>query len=140
MELIKKISVLVLLVFFCLPIITLAVSSGAPTNVNSGTPTNVSGPGNGNSSLSVKLANPISSNTVSALLSKLLDLVVQIGVVVVTMGIIYSGFLYATARGNSSKVKSAHETFYWTIIGAAIVLGAFAITKVVGDTAAQLFG
>lgn len=86
------------------------------------------------------ITNPIKADTVSQLLMRLLDLVVEIGVVVVTLGIIYAGFLYATARGNKDQIKRAHDAFYWTIIGSAIVLGAFAITKVVSDTAQAVLG
>jgi len=97
----------------------------------------VAGGGEGDVSI---IANPLKANTVSELLVNILDLITQIGVVVVTMGIIYAGFLYATARGNKDKVSKAHEAFYWTIVGSAIVLGAFAITKVVSDTAQAVLG
>lgn len=82
--------------------------------------------------------NPIKSNTVAELLNSILEIVVEIGIVVVTMGIIYAGFLYVTARGDRSKVTNAHQAFYYTIIGAAVVLGAFAILKVISDTAEQV--
>lgn len=85
-----------------------------------------------------KIPNPISSKTIAELLGQLLDLFVQIGVVVVTMGIIYAGFIYVTARGDKGKIAKAHTAFYWTIIGSAVVLGAFAIVRVISDTVNQI--
>ncbi len=134
MRILEKISAVAFLVFYSLPAFVLAAATPPP---NGGTTPN---PNGGTTDGASFLTNPISSTSVSGLLTKLLDLVVQIGVVVVTLGIIYAGFLYVTARGNTSKVSKAHETFYLTIIGAAIVLGAFAITQVVGETAKQLLG
>jgi hypothetical protein len=86
------------------------------------------------------IKNPISSETIAQLLTKLLELFVQIGIAVVTMGIIYAGFIYVTARGDKGKIAKAHTAFYWTIIGSAVVLGAFAIVKVVSDTITQVVG
>lgn len=136
MKILRKISNLAFLLAFTLPAFVWAACTNDPSQATSELPSCATvGVDN-----SFKFANPIKATSVSALLNQLLDFFVQLGVVAVTMGIIYSGFLYATARGNTSKITKAHETFYLTIIGAAIVLGAFAITQVVGDTAKQLFG
>jgi hypothetical protein len=124
----KFLITLILTVLIMSPVLIMAVDEGEG---------GVAGGGEGDVSI---IANPLKANTVSELLVNILDLITQIGVVVVTMGIIYAGFLYATARGNKDKVSKAHEAFYWTIVGSAIVLGAFAITKVVSDTAQAVLG
>lgn len=106
-----------LLAIFSLPVIALAISGDT-----------------------AYFPNPVVAGSIKELLTKILDLIVQIGVIAVTGGIIYSGFLYVMARGNSAQITKAHQAFYSTIIGAVIVLGAFAIAKVVGDTAKQVVG
>lgn len=41
--------------------------------------------------------------------------------------IIWSGIQFLFAQGNPEKIGRAKRTFYWTIIGVAIVIGVFAI-------------
>ena len=41
--------------------------------------------------------------------------------------IIYAGFLFVSAGGSEEKVRKAKHTLYWAIIGAVILLGAWAI-------------
>lgn len=41
--------------------------------------------------------------------------------------IIFAGIRFLLARGNEQKVQEAKETLKWAILGAAIVIGAYAI-------------
>jgi len=84
------------------------------------------------------ISNPLKVDSIAELLNAVLDIVVQIGVVVVTLGIIYSGFLLVKARGNPGEIKTARDSIIWTLIGAAIVLGAFVIAQIVQNTVDQL--
>lgn len=77
-------------------------------------------------------------DTLPELVALVLNAVVQIGVPVVALGIIYSGFLFVKAQGNPAELKTAKEAFYWTIIGAMIVLGAFVILGIIEGTVEQL--
>ena len=53
-----------------------------------------------------------------------------LGVVVVIL-IIYAGFLWMTAGGNSDQVKKAKDLMINAVIGLAIILSAYAITAFV---------
>lgn len=53
-----------------------------------------------------------------------------VGVIVVVI-IVYAGFLWMTAGGNSEQVKKAKEWMINAIIGLAITLSAYAITDFV---------
>lgn len=55
-----------------------------------------------------------------------------LGVIFVVL-IVYAGFMWMTSGGNEDKIKSAKQTMIAAIIGAAIVLGAYAITTFVID-------
>lgn len=44
---------------------------------------------------------------------------------------IYAGFLWMTARGDSDQVKKATTLIFDAIIGVAVILGAYAITSFV---------
>lgn len=59
------------------------------------------------------------------------DIIVPIGSVIVAFFIIWSGFLFVTAGGNEEKIRTARTTFTWTMIGAAILLGAWTITPAI---------
>lgn len=82
--------------------------------------------------------NPLEADSLTELLATVLDIVVQVGLVVVVFFIIFAGFKYVTARGNTSEITKAHNALMATLIGAAIVLGSYAIAKALEDTVDQL--
>lgn len=87
----------------------------------------------------ITLENPLGGiKTLPDLLIKILEMVVTLGVPIVTIAIIWSGFLYVTAQGNQTKIGKAHLAIYGTIIGASIVLGAFVIAEIIKSTVEQL--
>ena len=71
-----------------------------------------------------QFCNPASSDTFEGLVVAVANLVTQIAIPIVVIFIIYAGFLFVSARGNTTQLTKAKETFYWTIIGALIVVGA----------------
>lgn len=96
---------------------------------------NTTGTGNANTlNLNVKLNNPISTNTFQEFVQAALDIVLKIGIPVVALFIIYSGFLFVTARGNADKLKTAKTTFIYTCLGAAVLLGAWVIANAIAGT------
>ena len=69
--------------------------------------------------------NPLgSTSSFYGLILKIADIVFKIGVPIAVIFIIYSGLLFVTARGNEEKLKTAKRTFWWAILGTAILLGA----------------
>lgn len=82
--------------------------------------------------------NPIAANDLSGLLSSLLRVLTAIGAVVVVFFIILAGFNYVTARGDEKKIQSATKTFTWTVIGAAVILGAQVIADALKGTVNEL--
>lgn len=91
-------------------------------------------------SMTVNLAtfNPIKETSIYGLISVVLEFVVKIGAVVVVFFIIYAGFQFVTAQGSEDKISSAKKSFFWTIIGALVLLGAMTLSDVVCNTANQL--
>lgn len=80
--------------------------------------------------------NPISGiKDIYSLIYAILDFVAKAGSIVVIVMIIYSGFLFVKAQGNESEISKAKETFFWSVIGAIILLGAKALALVVCNTA-----
>lgn len=108
------------------------------SNCSNGSCGSVSGPGGSAGNTSGQFQNPLTSQSFEALVQSLAQWVVAIALPIVAIFIIYSGFLFVTAGGNQSKIDAAKTTFYWTIIGAAIVVGAWALATAIVNFAKGL--
>ena len=83
--------------------------------------------------------NPLGSvSSLWELLSKALQVLIQIGVPVAALALVYSGYLFVTAVGDEKQLGSAKETFKWVVVGIAIMLGAQAIVVTVQQTIGSL--
>ena len=60
--------------------------------------------------------------------------VLRIGMPIVALAIIYCGFLFVQAGGNPESIEKAKEALLYTIIGAAILLGSWAIASIISNT------
>jgi len=76
--------------------------------------------------------------TIPELLLALVDLVFLIGVPIIVIFIIYSGFLFVSAGDNEAQVGKAKTVFTWTVIGALVLLGAKAISAAIQATVLSL--
>ncbi|MBI4118298.1 MAG: hypothetical protein HY455_02065 [Parcubacteria group bacterium] len=87
-----------------------------------------------------RLQNPLQSdiNTLPKLVEAILEVVVLIGTPVAALFIIYSGFLFVTARGDETRLKTAKKAFYYSVIGTALLLGAWALAQAIGATIEQV--
>lgn len=83
-------------------------------------------------------ANPIAQQDIYGLISAVLDFVVKIGAAIVVFFMIYAGFLFVTAQGSDDKISKAKTTFFWTVIGALVLLGAATLSEIVCNTANDL--
>ncbi len=112
-------------------------SDGSPI----GTPTNGSGGTNSfapksiwANPLQLKDANGQPIDTLPAFLLALVDLIFLVGMPIITLFIIYAGFLFVKAQGDMSAVTKAREVITWTIIGAGVLLGSKAIALAIQGT------
>ncbi len=85
-----------------------------------------------------KLDNPIKYDDLGSLLIAVAEEAAKVGFYIVIFFIIYSGFLFVKARGNDKELESAKRTFLYTVIGAAILLGATVLANVIQGTVEQL--
>jgi hypothetical protein len=84
--------------------------------------------------LNIELNNPLQADSIADLVATILDFVLQLGAIAATLAIIYAGFMYVTAQGDTSKITTAHRTFLYAVIGAAIILGSKVILEVIRNT------
>lgn len=84
------------------------------------------------------LDNPLSFNTLREFLEAILNVIVTIAFPVVVVMVIYTGFLFVTARGNEQKLSTAKTALVWTLVGAMIVLGAFVLANAISGTVDEI--
>jgi hypothetical protein len=93
-----------------------------------------SGPG----ASSITLTNPIKSDTLAGLLSDILSIIIQIGIPIIVIMVIFTGFTFVMARGNPSELGKARTALLGVLVGSAIVIGAYAISSAIKNTVCQL--
>ncbi|MDO8482435.1 MAG: pilin [bacterium] len=85
------------------------------------------------------IPNPLGANTtIVSFITTLLDTIFPIAGLVSVFFLIFAGFLMVTAGGNEEKLSKARQTFLWTVIGVAILLGAKVLSAVICGTINQL--
>ena len=87
------------------------------------------------------ICNPLESsniNSISDYIHTFLTKALELGIPVVALAVIYCGFLFVAARGNSEKLTKAKAALLYTLIGAAILLGAWAIATLLQNTVGAL--
>ena len=87
---------------------------------------------------SVTFDNPIKSNSIQCLISDILKIVTNLGAVIAVFFIIYSGFMFITAQGDTKKIADARSTFLYTVIGTAILLGAWGLSTIISTTIGKI--
>lgn len=85
-----------------------------------------------------KICNPINSNTIQEFIRVLLEGMLKIGIPLVALAVIYCGFLFVQARGKPEEITKAKDALLYTLVGAAILLGSWAIAKLISDTVLAL--
>lgn len=84
--------------------------------------------------------NPLGNTCdLNTLIQAVLNFIVKdIGPVVITLMLVYCGFLFVAAQGNEEKLGQARTALMWTVIGAIILLGAATIEAVISNTVSSL--
>jgi len=83
--------------------------------------------------------NPIPNITsINGFVKALLEGIIKIGIPIVAIAIIYSGFLFVTAQGKEAKITEAKQALIYTLAGAAILLGSWALAQLISETVIKL--
>ncbi len=138
----------VLVFAVAMPLYITHAAGGSPTGGGGspagqgGSPTGGGGATNTDESLqlNVKINNPLSSgiNDIPSFIEALLNIVLTIGVPIVALEIIYSGFLFVKAQGNEEQLKSAKKALQYTLIGATLLLGSWIIANAIKGTVDEI--
>lgn len=121
-----------------------STGNGSPASGSTGNGSPASGStGNGSNSSNGgvnRLTNPLNGggiNSIGQLVQNFVQIFAYIVILFAVLMIIFTGFQYITAMGNSTKIKELHERFLWLVVGIAIVIGARVIVDVVINTLAS---
>ena len=93
-----------------------------------------------NNEVSIKLKNPLNMSNnggidnIPDLVKAIVKIALTIGIPLIVLAIIYSGYLFIAAQGSPDKLKVAKDTLLYVIVGAAILLGAYVIAEAVVGT------
>lgn len=98
------------------------------------TPTGGSGAGNTQTGNLPGIDNPLKFENLIDFLTAALTIVRNIGFVVAVIMIVYSGFLFVTARGSETKLSDAKRAFVWTLVGLGVLLGAWIFALAIKNT------
>ena len=86
-----------------------------------------------------RLDNPLKSiNDLPSFVQQALRVIVQVAAPVVVLLIIWTGFQFVWAQGNKEKLETAKKSLGWTLVGAALLLGAWTLATIIQTTIKQL--
>ncbi len=85
-----------------------------------------------------KLCNPIKYGNLEGFLIAILDVIVQYGAIIIVFFVVYAGFQFVTAQGNTEKLEHAKKMLVWIIVGGFVLLGAFVIRAAICGTLTNL--
>jgi len=77
------------------------------------------------------LAVDLDNNPIATLLLLVLQVIIIIMTPIITLFIIYAGFMYVTARGNVEQTQQATRTLIYAIVGGVMILGAVAASGII---------
>lgn len=82
------------------------------------------------------LHNPLKSeySSIPEFIGAIVKIARDIGFFVAIFFIVYSGFLFVKARGNETEITKAKSVFTWTLVGTAVLLGAWLFAEAIQGT------
>lgn len=85
-----------------------------------------------------KLPPPVTAigSTLKDFIDLLVSILQAVGIPILVIFIIYSGYMLVTAGDNEQQTTKAKSWIAWTVVGAAIILGAQIIADFIFNTAA----
>lgn len=82
------------------------------------------------------IENPLGKNLqdIPTFIEKVIEIVLYIGIPILTIALIFSGFMFIEAQGNEKKLEKAKKNLWAVLIGGFLLLGAFVISEAIIKT------
>jgi TRAP-type C4-dicarboxylate transport system permease small subunit len=127
----KKFTILILLCLVTFLLLLVATAYAQGTNP---------GGGGGTNPIKIELKNPfaVGDNLYDVAKAIVNNVILPIGGVLAVLAFIYSGFKFVMARGKEKEITDAKNALLYSVIGTAVLLGAWVIANVIENTIKQL--
>ena len=122
------------LTFFVIGTSPVFAAEGPTTGATQTAAGPTTGSGTSDTSQPITLTNPLSAPDLPTFLNQILGFLIKIGGIVITFMVVYVGFKFVMAQGEPGALTEAKSMLMWTLIGAAILLGAQAISLAIQQT------
>lgn len=88
------------------------------------------------------LNSPLSGtlNSIPKFLAAVLSAIAKIGLPIITVYFVISGYLFIAAQGRPEPLNVAKRNLLYCIIGAVMVLSAWELANIIGSTVSQVVG
>ena len=106
------------------------------TGVDITPPPNNNPPGTSSTNtIDLGLTNPLAGtiDNIPQLFQKIIYIVIKIGIPLVAIAILYSGFLFVTARGRDEQLKTAKNVLLFAVIGGLLLLASWLVAEAIRD-------
>lgn len=111
---------------------------GGGTNVNSNTLTD--GGANASKNKKYLITNPLgNTKSLSQVIVNVVSVVQILLIMAAVLYILYAGFMFVTARGETARIIKARNALLWGLVGVALVLGAQVITTTIKNSVQGVF-
>ena len=111
-------------------------TDGGGDDTTGGDTTDGTGTGTGtdtSGTTSVTIANPISTDDFTELVTNFLQWLLGIAGSIALLMLIYGGITYITSAGDQQKAETGKKIVMWTLFGLIIILASYSIIRVVED-------
>ncbi|MGB8815706.1 MAG: hypothetical protein WCC74_00495 [Minisyncoccia bacterium] len=80
------------------------------------------------------VSNPLKVDNITDFISLVLTQIVKVGAVISVIFLVYVGWMFVEARGDTTKISKAREALWGTVIGIALLLGAQVLAVIIKGT------
>jgi hypothetical protein len=84
------------------------------------------------------LQNPTGNGSLQSFLAAAFKGLVKVSLPVITVFIVYSGFLFVTAQGRPAQLDIAKRNLFFSLLGALLILSAWVLANIIGGTVTNL--
>lgn len=87
----------------------------------------------------LKLYNPLGTiDSFAALAAAIFTAIVIIAIPLTVIFLIWAGVLFVTARGNETQLAKAKKVFFWSVIGAMVIVASWVIAVAINNSVQTL--
>lgn len=107
----------------------------------SGSNLNLPPPSGASGNALVTIPNPLGdTSTLCGLLLKILQVAATLAIPIMVLFLVYVGFQFVVARGNTTGLANAKRNLYYTVAGIGLFFAAWALAQIIGATLVSLGG